>query len=303
MQSQRILLPRSANPAALTGAAFMLSAAVLFSVLDLLVKQINPAYEVWHIGFFRFFGGVVLLLTLFGGRRDLFKGEVRLLVIRGATGSIAFLTIATAIRMLPVSTALVIFYSYPAFSAIFSYFLYGERIGKMQMICIASVMVGVGILFDFHPHSGYLGQFMAVLGSLFAGLTVTFVRALRKTTGSVVIYLSFCIMGSLVTLPSFIMNPILPTNLTDTVMVLGIILSSLVAQLLMNQGFAYCKGWEGGVLMSSEVVFTALVGICFLGDPVGWRFWMGGLMIFGSVLLLNRANAGSSISDNPLVST
>jgi hypothetical protein len=44
-------------------------------------------------------------------------------------------------------------------------------------------------------------------------------------------------------------------------MVLGFIFVSLAAQLLMNQGFSYCRGWEGGVFMLSEAVFTAAVGI------------------------------------------
>jgi drug/metabolite transporter (DMT)-like permease len=74
----------------------------------------------------------------------------------------------------------------------------------------------------------------------------------------------------------------------EWVMILGIIFSSATAQLLMNQGFFYCRGWEGGVFMSSEVVFTAVVGIVFLGDPATWRFWAGGLMILASGIAMNR---------------
>ena len=76
-------------------------------------------------------------------------------------------------------------------------------------------------------------------------------------------------------------------------MIIAIIFTSLTAQLLMNQGFFYCTGWEGGVFMSSEVIFTAIVGITFLGDPATWRFWTGGLIIFGSVATLNRLKADS----------
>ncbi len=53
-------------------------------------------------------------------------------------------------------------------------------------------------------------------------------------------------------------------------MVLGLIFVSLAAQLLMNQGFFYCRGWEGGVFMSNEAVFPAAVGILF--------FWRSGPM-------------------------
>ena len=76
-------------------------------------------------------------------------------------------------------------------------------------------------------------------------------------------------------------------------MILGIVFTSVSAQLSMNQGFFYCRGWDGGVFMSSEVIFTAIMGIVFLGDPVSWRFWTGGLLILASVVVLNRLKAGN----------
>jgi drug/metabolite transporter (DMT)-like permease len=202
----------------------------------------------------------------------------------------------TAIRLLPVSTALVIFYSFPVFSALFSFLLYGERIGRLEILCTAVVLVGVGVLFDFQLAGGLLGQAVALTGGVFAGLTVTLIRSLRVHNGPVIIYLYFCTMGSLVTLPKFFQHPVLPVTSMEWVMVVGIILSSLTAQLLMNQGFFYCRGWEGGVFMSSEVVFTAVVGIVFLGDPATWRFWIGGIMILSSGVLLNRLRAKKSIT-------
>lgn len=278
--------------ASIAGPLFMLSAALMFTLLNVFVKLLGPAFTVWHIGFFRFFGGLVFLLAVFGRQGNPYRGiNTRLLIIRGCVGSIAFISIVTAIRLLPLSTALVIFYSFPAFSAIFSFLLYGERIGKPEIACIAVVVIGVGVLFDFHLAGGLFGQIMALVGSLFAGMTVTLIRSLRENNGPVVIYLYFCTMGAIITLPKFLMNPVFPSTPTEWIMILGIVFSSVSAQLSMNQGFFYCRGWEGGVFMSSEVIFTALVGIVFMGDPATMRFWIGGLMIFGSVVALNRLKA------------
>ena len=278
--------------ASVAGPLFMLSAALLFTLLNLLIKLLGPQFTVWHIGFYRFFGGMVVLLTIFGRHRNIYKGNnIRLLIIRGCTGSVAFVSIITAIRLLPVSTALVIFYSFPAFAAIFSFLIYKERIGKLEISCITVVLIGIGILFDFQLTGGLFGPIMAIVGGIFAGLTVTLIRTLREKNGPVIIYLYFCTMGALVTLPKFIIQPILPSTPIEWVMILGIILASVMAQLLMNQGFFYCSGWEGGVFMSSEVIFTAIVGIAFLEDPATWRFWTGGLMIFVSVVALNRLKA------------
>lgn len=280
--------------AAAAGPLFMLAAAILFSVLSLLVKLMGPQYTIWHIGFYRFFGGVVVLALVFGRHGNPFRGHnTRLLIIRGFTGSAAFLSVVTAIRLLPVSTALVIFYAFPAFSAVFSFLIYGERISKSEIGCIAMVLIGIGVLFDFRLEGDFFGQAMALSGAAFAGLTVTLIKTLREKNGPVIIYLYFCTMGTLVTLPQFAMAPLLPANAMDWAMALGIVFASVTAQLLMNQGFFYCRGWEGGLFMSSEVVFTAAVGITFLGDPTSWRFWIGGLLIFGSGVTLNRFKANT----------
>lgn len=53
----------------------------------------------------------------------------------------------------------------------------------------------------------------------------------------------------------------MPSTPAEWDMVLGLIFISLAAQLLMNQGFFYCRGWEGGVFMSSEAVITTAAGI------------------------------------------
>lgn len=275
--------------AAVIGPLFMLSAALSFTLLNLLVKLLGPQYTVWSIGFYRFLGGAAVLITLFGRHHNPYKGNnIRLLIIRGCTGCTAFLCIVTAIRLLPVSTAMIIFYSYPAFAAVFAFIIYKERIGMLEIACIVAVLIGVGILFDFHLVGGVLGQVIALIGAAFAGLTVTLIRSLREKNGPVVIYLYFCTMGMLITAPMFAKHPVLPSTPIEWAMILGLILVSVTAQLLMNQGFFYCRAWEGGVFMSSEVIFTAAAGILFLGDPAPLRFWIGGLVILISVIALNR---------------
>jgi drug/metabolite transporter (DMT)-like permease len=59
----------------------------------------------------------------------------------------------------------------------------------------------------------------------------------------------------------------------------------------MTHGFQYCKSWEGGLYLMTEVIFTSLLGILFFIEIVDWRFWAGGLLIFGSALGLNQIRA------------
>lgn len=276
------------------GPALMVGAALLFTLMSTLVKILPEAYTVWHIGFIRCMGGMLILLSFTSKKENPFRGHnIPLLIFRGCTGSLAFVTIVTAMRVLPLSTASVIFYAYPVFAAFFGLIIYREKVNPRQFLCIAVLIAGIGILFDFSLTGSVYGQSMAILGALFAGLTVTLIRSLREHNGVAVIYLYFCATGSLVTLPFCLANPILPATLMEWAMIVVIIISATTAQLMMNLGFTFCKGFEGGVYMSTETVFTAVVGIYFLGDPVSCRFFTGALLILGSGLALNKITAGS----------
>lgn len=287
----------------LAGPLLMLAAAVLFTLLNFMIKLLDPAYTMWHIVFYRCCGGMVLLVLMSGPKgKNPFKGHnVPLLMARGLIGATAFCCLVVAIRILPLSTASVIFYSYPAFAALFAFILYRETLGMGEVILIFTVIAGVAVLFDFHLAGGLFGQTMAVVAAALAGMTVTLIRSLRLHNGPVVIYLYFCAMGALISLPMFIHDPIFPVNPKDFFTIAGIIITSVSAQILMNQGFFYCKGWEGGVFMSSEVIFTAMAGIVMLNDPTSWRFWAGGAMIMGSVVMLGRLKSGTGTVPAPTV--
>lgn len=275
----------------MAGPLFMLLAAISFTCLSMILKLMPAHYTVWHLGFVRCFGGMLLLagIGLFGNKRNPFQGHrIPLLIIRGLSGSIAFFFVVTALRILPISTAVVLFYAYPAFAALFGFLIYKETLNRRQMICIAVLIIGVAILFDFRLTGNAVGQIMAIVGAFLAGFTVTVIRSLRANNGPVVIYFYFCVMGTLAALPYCMMNPIWPASSMEWLMIGGIVIVSVTAQLLMNQGFFFCRGFEGAAYMSTETLFTAFAGIVFLGDPVSWHFIAGALLIVGAGMALHR---------------
>ena len=126
---------------------------------------------------------------------------------------------------------------------------------------------------------------------LFAGLTIAIIRRLKQSNGSVVIYLYFCAVGAAVTAPFFLQDPALPVSTHQVMVCGGRVITSIFGQLTMNHGFGYCRSWEGGLYMTSEMVFTAIAGIVLLGDPVGWRFWSGGALILGGAVTAQMQRA------------
>lgn len=270
------------------GPLLMLAAAFLFSVLDVLIKLMGPAFRTWDIAFYRFGFGLVILIGILGWRGNPFKTDnLKLMIIRGISGSLAFLSLVTAIRLIPISTAIVLFFSFPAFAALFSFLIFGERISKGEFICILGALLGASVLFEYQIAGNLFGQAAGLLGGGFSGLTVCFIKKLRETNGAAVIYLYFCLLGALISFPAFISQPQLPRSGIEWLMTGGIVFTSIAAQLIMNQGFKYCKSWEGGLFLTSEVVFTSILGIVFLSEMLSWRFGLGGLLIVGSAVFLN----------------
>jgi len=276
----------------LAGPFFMLLSACFFTAMNLLLKQSMADFSVWDIGFFRFIGGLAILVALFGRHGNPFRSpDVKLLVIRGCSGSIAFIFFIFSVRRLPVSTALMLLYAYPAFAALFSSWLYHEKVSRRAWLCMAAVLAGVAILVDPAGGVDLFGTIAGILSAIFAGLTIAIIRRLKQTNGSVIIYLYFCVVGSLVTAPAFLYSPTIPVTLSQAMVCGGIVLSSILGQLTMNHGFGYCRSWEGGLYLTSEVVLTGLAGIVLLGDPVGWRFFAGGGLILGSAVTIQIEQA------------
>jgi drug/metabolite transporter (DMT)-like permease len=270
------------------GPAFMLSSAFFFAILGLLIKLLSPSFSVWDIAMYRFGGGALILLALFGWRANfVLHGNYKLMTARGISGSMAFILIIVSIRQIPLSTAMVIFYCFPAFAAIFSPLLFGDRISKLDVVCIAVALIGVGILFDFKITVSFWGQMLALVASIFAGLTISLIKKLRENHGSVTIYFYFCIIGTAICFGPYIRQPYVPQYTLEWLLLGGILVLSVIAQLLVHQGLRYCKSWEGGVIMMSELIFTTIFGILLLSESVNWRFWTGGSLIILSALALN----------------
>jgi drug/metabolite transporter (DMT)-like permease len=281
-----------AKPSALAGPLFMLLSACWFTVMNLLLKQATADFGVWDIGFYRFCGGLIILGAVFGRNANPFRsGNRKLLLIRGCTGSVAFILFIFSVQRLPVSTALMLLYAYPAFAALFSLCLFKEKASAIAWLCMAGVLSGVAILVDPAGGVDLFGAGAAVFSAVVAGLTIAIIRRLKQTHGSVIIYLFFCLIGSMVTAPAFLYSPAVPINFPQAMTCGGIALFSALGHLTMNHGFGYCRSWEGGLYLASEVVFTSLAGIALFGDPVGWRFFIGGALILGSAVAIQADRA------------
>ncbi len=282
----------------LVGPGLMLAAAIFFSTYGILIKVMDSAFSVWDIAFYRFLGSLVIFAPAGFLKYQPFKTPTpKLMILRGITGSVAFISLVLSIRLIPVSTALVLFYSFPAFAALFEVVFLKVKISFIEIICIILAFTGIFIMLDFQMESLFLGQIMGINAGLFAGLSVCIIKILRPNNGSIPIYLYFCLVGGILTAPVFFFRPHWPANGLDTILILVMIFSASLGQIAMNEGFKYCKSWEGGLFLTTELIFVSVFGLFFLGETATWRFFTGGALIFASVVTVHMLRKDKRLPD------
>lgn len=265
----------------------MLGAALAFALLGGLIKALDPRFRVWDVAFYRLFCNGVIILIFFRSWSQLgrvfFPG---LLMARGLVGSVAFILMVWALQLLPLSLAMVLFYTFPAFAALFSVLLFKSRLSLISILWLGLTFLGVVIISGLQVGGNFPGMVVALVGGLLAGLTVAIIKELRFETGSLPIYFSLCAVGTLITVGPFLMKPQLPVTSMDWVLISGIVITSFAGQMLMTYGFKFCQSWEGGMLLSTEVILAVMMGVFFFGDQLTFRFGVGSLLIFISVLAM-----------------
>jgi drug/metabolite transporter (DMT)-like permease len=273
-----------------SGFLLMTFSAFFYALGDICIKFISPSIGSVPIAFFRFvLGGLILLPLLARGQESLRGNSTRYLLLRGFTGTLAFFCLVKSIAMIPLSNAMVLFYTFPLFATLFSFFILKESLARMEVMFIGVGLIGVFVLINPSSHSLGMGHVYGLLAGAFAGLTVVIIRRVRRTNGPLIIYFYFCVVGGAVSFPLFIANFTLPSfELFALLIVLAVLL--LIAQLFMNQGFKFCKASEGSVILMSEVVFTGVAGVLLFHDSLGLSFFIGACLIVGSGVGLNLIN-------------
>jgi len=280
------------------GFMLMILSAFFFAVTDIFIKFMSPSIGIVQIAFVRFILGAILLWPMIISTGQSLKGNsTRVLLIRGLTGTVAFFCLLKSISMIPLSNAMVLFYTFPLFAAFFSFILFKEKFKMIEIILIVIGAIGIYILINPSSNSYSTGHLFGILAGCFAGLTVVLIRNLRKSNGSLIIYFYFCIVGGLISFPFIVVKFSVP-NYGQIFLLATLAVIFLIAQLLMNQGFKFCKASEGGVILMSEVVFTGIAGVIMFNDLLSGTFLAGSLLIVASGVGLNFINRAAGHSDN-----
>jgi len=274
------------------GVIWVLLAPLFYAGMSISAKLAGTYLSVWQVGVGRFvFGLLVVPVIVRAIGLSLWGRQRLLLTLRGFCGSVAFLLLVASFQRIPLSLAMVLFYLYPAFTALLSPWIAGEPPDRIAWLFIGGAFVGTSLILWPHEASGTLnaGHLFAVSASFLCAVTLLLVRRLGKDNNIYTLFFYLCITGTLASLVPLLAqgSALLPGSTAAWLGVAAVAAFSMAGQLTINQALIRIPAATVSIMMTAEVPLVAAFGVLYLGEPVGWRLIVGASLIFGSGSGLN----------------
>lgn len=269
------------------GVFWMVASALFYGAMSISIKLSSSYLTVWQTAMGRFILGIAFIPVLIRVLHfDLFGQGRWWLLARGLAGTLAFLLMIQAIKMIPLSMAMVLFYLWPIFTCLLSACIAGEPTTKKEWPFVGGALLGgVIILWPDRGGAGLnMGHFLALASSFFAGLAIILIRRVRRANNPFTIYFYFCMIGGLCSLWPLLTQgpPILPVSKEGWICLFAVALFAMIGQIMMNQGMKYLNASKTGALMMIEVIVAVAFGGLYLGESLTFRFFLGSVLILGS---------------------
>lgn len=282
-----------------SGLGYMVQAAFWFAVMGLLVKLASRGLPTMQIVFVRASVSLTLAATLLwrAGQRPIGTNH-RLLLLRGAVGSLAMICFYAAIVHLPLAEATVIQQTSPLFTALFAAPMLRERLDGRVLLGITVALVGV--LLIARPDWAFAGDatanghawhyaFVALVSAVLSALAYISVRLLGRSENPLVVVFYFPLVTVPLTAPFAAAVWVWPDPTQwATLVTIGVV--TQIAQVNMTKGLAREPAARATAVGYLQVAFATLFSAAVLGVwPDAWS--TGGMLLILASLLLSTGGA------------
>lgn len=286
------------------GVAWTLASVLMYAVMNGAAKVGSGELSIWQIGLTRYLFGVVALLAaarIFG--LSLWGSHYLLQLLRAGASVAAFLLMVMAFGRIPISEAMVLFYTWPAFTCLLSASVAGEPAGPKEWALVFVAFIGASVILWPQGDISHLnwGHMMALTAALLASLAMILVRRLSRDNNPIAIYFYLCLVGSLVCLAPWLKqgmgdpSELWPDSRLGLTVLAVMALPSVLSHLFVNKGFEVLRASRVGVLMTLELPVLAFFGVFFLQEPLTLRLLFGTFLILLSSMALNLERKGKQV--------
>lgn len=260
------------------GIQYMLGATLLFSVMQVFVKQLSyiPFYE---LIFFRAIVSFFLcLITIKKKKIPLFGHNKNLLLLRGIFGTASLTCFFYALQHVPLGSTVTIVNIKPFLILIVASVLLKEHVKWQQILFFGISFVGILIIKGFDERITAIGLFAIIGAAFFASIAHTIVRMLRNTDQPLTILFYFTLVTLPFVTPYTIIHWVSPVGF-DWLKAISLGLITHFAQLLLTKSYQSEKVATISNLYYLGILFAIGFGYFFFDEKYS-------LHVFGGIFLI-----------------
>lgn len=205
-------------------------------------------------------------------------------------GTIRMVFFFAAYYYTSIGNAVIIFYTFPIFVALFGFWIIKEQVTQRQILLMVIAFAGIILVFSNKEFSfkslDFIGMLASLLSAIIYALTVVLFKSETKNYSwkELIFYQNF--MGLFLLLPFFQLSKATTMDYT-----LGLSYATLIGLGVFGLfffGLRRLKASVASALMYMEVVSAIVLSYLFMGEILTWPMLVGASMIIGSSVLLKN---------------
>jgi drug/metabolite transporter (DMT)-like permease len=274
----------------------LLSAACFGSNSSLTLVATGGGAALLTILFWRYLlAAPVLVLAAGGPRRLAAVPRRRLLAIvlfgGGGQGLVTILSLSS-LRYISVATLAFLFYTYPAWVALFSVLRGRERLDARRLAALALSLLGVGLMLGgpgpgtFQPLGVALALGAAIVYGLFIPVIDRLQTGVSPETAAVGIASGAALLFAVAAVATGTLTAGLAPRAWAATVALALI-GTVLAFVSFLKGLPTLGPVRAAIVSTVEPFWTALLGLLVLGQPLTAGTLAGGALIASAVVLLH----------------
>ncbi|MEI7750897.1 MAG: DMT family transporter [Candidatus Omnitrophota bacterium] len=270
----------------LSGIQLMSQSAVCFSIMALCVKYASTSLSPFQIVFFRSFFGLLIVLPMIWHKKVPLWGEERFkLTARGLCGFGALILHFYTIAKLELGFAIMLNYTAPIFTVIFSIFFLKERPSLSLCFLILLSFSGVVLLNTRSGTAWSPAVWLALLSSVFAAFAYLSIRTIRNRESPYTVIFYFTLISTVGSL--FFLKGWKWPDLGSWGLIAGVVVFSFFGQVWMTTALRRAPAYLVTPFSYLHPVLSFAYGWLLWGNAVSWLAACGIFLIVGSGSLIS----------------
>ncbi len=271
------------------GLLYAMCAALMFSVMNVFVKEISQTMAIGEIVFARSLIGVLIILIVMKSCHIHFSSkDIPTLFFRGFVGGVSMFLLFWAISGMHLGDVSILQQLSAFFVLLISIFYLKEKMPPNAVLPLIIIVIGTSFILRPWEYSSFSLYALLAIGSAFLGaVAYTTIHKVFERGGhnswEIVFYFLFCSM--IVGLISMYNNCRIPTTY-ETILLILIGITSLLAQAFMTQAYGLANQILVSFIMYLGVFLSALWGYLFFDEIMNILSVVGGILIIGSSVYL-----------------